>query len=120
MPHIFQEQVFPIPHSVSPTDGDFLFKETAWPISPVTLSSFVVRTSRTALNPIRRLSSPSFSKTRTKDCLNMDDVKLSVRIMCPPVELQRLFISRSPTWSRHPANISIMWPLWAVLLARLS
>src|SRR3569833_1103964 len=97
MPHIFQEHVFPMPHSVSPTDVDFLFSDTACPMRPVTFSSFVVKTSSTALNPMRRLSSPSFSNTLTKDCLNMDDVKLSVWIRCPPVELHRPFISNRPT-----------------------
>src|SRR5437763_5264907 len=82
-----------MPHSVSPTELDFLFKETACPINPVTLSSFVVRTSSDALNPIKRLSSASFSNTRTKDCLNCEEVKLSVNTICPPVEFAKLFIS---------------------------
>ena len=88
-----------MPHSVSPTQLDFLFRDTACPIKPVTLSSFVVRTSREALKPIKRLSSASLSKTRTKDCLNCEDVKLSVSTMCPPVEFARLFISSNPTSS---------------------
>src|SRR5687767_14072914 len=97
MLHIFQEHVLPIPHSVSPTDVDFLFMETACPIRPVTFSSFVVRTSRDALKPIKRLSFASFSNTRTKDCLNIEDVKLSVKIIYPPVEFASPFISSNPT-----------------------
>src|ERR1700684_771844 len=99
IPHIFHEHVLPMPHSVSPTDGDFLFIDTAWPIRPVTLSSFVVSTSSDALKPISRLSWSSLSNTRRNDCLYMDEVKMSVRIMCPPVLLARLRISRRPTWS---------------------
>ena len=39
---MFHADVWPIPISVSPTQADFLLADVACPISPETLSSFVV------------------------------------------------------------------------------
>jgi hypothetical protein len=46
---IFHAEVCPIPISVSPTQGDFLPAEIAWPMSPDTFSSFVVYSSLSKL-----------------------------------------------------------------------
>lgn len=66
---------------------DFLFRDIVWLMRLVILSFFVVKILRIVLKFIRRLLLVFFLKIWMKDCLNMDDVKLLVKIMCLLVEL---------------------------------
>jgi len=80
---IFHADVWPIPISVSPTQADFLLADVACPISPETLSSFVVyNTVRTISGDPGGSSEPYLN---VKRCVETH-LKVSLFVFCEDTE----------------------------------
>mmetsp|Transcript_37541 Transcript_37541/g.63186 ORF Transcript_37541/g.63186 Transcript_37541/m.63186 type:complete len:352 (-) Transcript_37541:1396-2451(-) len=96
-PHIRHAAVPPIPISTSETAGLFLSSGAQGPMTPLTLTSRDVITSKVPRAATPRAPSPSREMRRFRDSLNTGWAKDSASTATPPVRSTTTFISASPT-----------------------